>query len=298
MNISELNEKYRIAGEVEFTNGVSGLPVIVVSNQFATAIISIYGAHVLSYQPKGERDILWMSEKSAFEEGKAIRGGIPICFPWFGPHPTDTLLPQHGFARLSFWDVAETTTLNNGASKIKLQLHQTPATTELWPFDFSAGITVTIGAKLEVVLNVINTGDKTFTYSDALHSYLNVSDISNINIDGLRLSNYYDGFGTAEKQQDETLLVIAKEENRRYVHHTADCIVYDKGFSRKIRVAKTGSKVTVVWNPGAKTSKTIADIEDEGYKNFICVEAANSYDDVITLEPGKQFTLSTIIDIP
>jgi len=296
MNIVELNEKYSIPGVIELSNGAGGLPVISISNQYATAMIALHGAHVLSYHPKGEKDLLWLSEKSAFEEGKPIRGGIPVCFPWFGP-AADTLLPQHGFARLTNWEVGEIVVLENGASKIKLQLHHTPATISMWPFEFSAAMTIIVGKKLEVSLAVINTGDKAFTYSDALHTYFNISDLSKISIDGLRMSNYYDGFGTEEKQQEETLLVIAKEENRRYVNHTANCFIYDTGYNRKIRVAKTGSKVTVVWNPGAETAKKIADMGDDEYKTFICVEAANTYDDLITLEPGQQFTMSTTINV-
>jgi glucose-6-phosphate 1-epimerase len=295
MTIAELNEKYRIQGEVEFSTGAGGLPVIVISNQFATALIFLHGAHIVSFQPKGEKDLLWMSEESVFEEGKPIRGGMPICFPWFGPHATDTLLPQHGFARLSNWEVATVVTLENGASQIELLLHHSPATKALWPFEFSAKLTVTVSAKLEVKLSITNTGDKTFTYSDALHTYLNISDISSISIDGLGSAVYYDGFGTEPKKQDELLLVIAKEENRRYVGHTANCIIYDKGFTRKLRVSKTGSKVTVVWNPGAETSKKIADMQDDGYKTFICVEAVNAYDNVITLTPNEQFAISTTI---
>jgi glucose-6-phosphate 1-epimerase len=296
MDISELNEKYRVAGEIEFSTGTGGLPVIVISNQHATSLIFLHGAHVVSYQPKGSHDLLWMSPDSVFEEGKAIRGGIPICFPWFGPHPTDTLLPQHGFARLHNWEVAGTSTLENGASQINLHLHHDPATMALWPFEFSASLTVTVGPKLEVKLTITNTSDKIFTYTDALHSYFSVSSLPAVSIDGLGGTIYYNGADHVRQRQLDVLLVIFNEMNRRFIDHTADCIIYDTGFKNRVRVSKTGSKVTVVWNPGPVATKKIADIPDDGYNGFVCVEAANAYKDAITLAGGEQHTISTTIE--
>jgi glucose-6-phosphate 1-epimerase len=297
MELTELNKKYGIPGTLSFSSGEGGLPIATIRNNYASAVVSLYGAQVLSYKPHGQEDLLWMSSKSVFKEGKAIRGGIPLCFPWFGKHATDPLLPQHGFARLSEWEVAETVVLANGAIEIRLQLHQSSATKALWPFDFSATVVVIVGTKLELKLKIINTDDRDFTYSDALHTYLQVSDISNISIEGLYQTPYYDGFGDIPTKQQEALLNIPKEENRRYVEHIADCIVQDKDYNRKIRVSKTGSKVTVVWNPWIETTKTMGDMTPDGYKTFICVEAANSYDDVITLGPNQDFTISTTIGL-
>jgi glucose-6-phosphate 1-epimerase len=297
MDLSALNKKFGIKGQLNFFPGEGGLPFVTVNNKYATAVISLYGAQVISYQPSGEEDLLWMSAKSIFKESKAIRGGIPLCFPWFGKHATDASLPQHGFARLCTWEVAETSLLRNGAVLIRLQLHHSPFTKTLWPFDFSATVTITVGETLELKLKVMNTDEKDFTYSDALHTYLNVSNINNINIEGLKDTYYYDGFGDTPLQQQEALLVIGKEENRRYVDHVSNCIVDDKGFTRKIRVSKTGSKVTVVWNPWIETTKTMGDMSADGYETFVCVEAANSYDDVITLKPGQSFSISTTIGI-
>jgi glucose-6-phosphate 1-epimerase len=295
MNLTELNQKFSIDGHIKFIAGEGDLPMAVIGNKYATAMVSLYGAQVLSYKPIGEEDLLWMSNKSLFKEGKAIRGGIPLCFPWFGKHTTDPSLPQHGFARLSTWEVAETIILENGATEIRLQLHQSPATKTLWSFDFSATITVIIGDKLELKLKIINTDEQDFTYSDALHTYLNISNINNIKIEGLYHTPYYDGFGNTPLMQEDVLLTITKEENRRYVEHAADCIVTDKGFNRKIRVSKTGSKVTVVWNPWIETTKTMSDMSANGYETFICVEAANSYDDVVTIKPLDAFAISTTI---
>lgn len=295
MSIEALNKQFGIKGQVEFSKGQGSLTVVTITNKYATAIVSLYGAHVLGYVPKGEEDLLWMSSKSAFEEGSPIRGGIPVCFPWFGPHPTNSTKPQHGFARLLNWDVDSTITLADGGTELVLTLKSSAETKAYWPYSFTASMKIIIGKKLDVGLTVTNTGDEAFEYTDALHTYINVSDIDNLNIDGLSNSEYYIAMDTIPHKQSELLLTIAKEENRRYLEHTQDTIIYDTGFSRKLRVAKTGSKVTVVWNPGAETSKKMADLPATGYKTFICVEAANAVNDVVKLAPGKSFTMSTII---
>ncbi|UEG49757.1 D-hexose-6-phosphate mutarotase [Ferruginibacter lapsinanis] len=297
MTIAELNQQHGIAGQVSFSEGTGGLPFVTITNEFATAKISLYGAHVTSYQPKGEKDILWMSEQSAFEAGKPIRGGIPVCFPWFGPHATDTTKPQHGFARLTEWAVKSTATLANGANEIQLSLTSNDETQNMWPFAFSAVITVTVADKLSITLSVKNTGTETFTYTDALHTYFNVSDLSNIDIAGLQNATYLEAGSTEIKTQAEALLLINKEENRRYNNHTGDCIITDKGYNRKISVGKTGSKITVVWNPGEATTKNIGDIPDDGYKTFICVEAVNALDDVVTITPGNEYSTSAVFGL-
>jgi len=295
MTITELNNQFGRADQIKFSTTRGDLPIAILTNQYGTATVSLYGAQVLSYIPKGEEDILWMSDKSLFQEGKAIRGGIPICFPWFGPNPEDGKKPQHGFARLSNWSVKTTTESSEGSLSLVLQLQDSSATKTLWPFSFTAEIIVTIDTKLELTLCCTNTDNKPFEYSDALHSYFNVSDIANITVDGLMDATYYPAGSDTGIQQQEKLLPITKEENRRYLNHSATCTIHDKGFKRKIRVGKTGSKTTVVWNPGPDTTKTMSDMSPDGYKTFICVEAANAFNNIIKLIPGDSFSISTII---
>ena len=298
MDIASLNKKYGIAGKLEFTSGQGELPVVIIANVFAKASIAIYGAHVLSYRPKGQEEVLWMSSLSTFEEGNPIRGGIPVCFPWFGPHDTDSKKPQHGFARLQMWKVAETANLPGGETQLRLTLRQNPKIKTLWKYSFLAEMIITVGVSLNVTFRCTNTGMEQFSYTDALHSYFAVSDIANVKIKGLGGSRYYDGIGaTTSSIQKEDNLVIQKEENRRYIDSTSDCIIEDSGLSRKIRIRKTGSRVTVVWNPGAEMSKKIADMPDDGYKTMVCVEAANAYDDIAVVQLKGSCTLSTSISV-
>lgn len=297
--INSLNETFGKAGSIEFYEGKGGLQMLSIKNQHAAAELSLYGAQLLSFTPAGQKDVLWMSEKSLFAEGKAIRGGIPLCFPWFGPHLTDKEKPQHGFGRLQNWTVKEVKETSEGNTIISLSLTASEASLELWPHQFSAVAEFAIGKTLEVKLSVLNTGDASFEYSNALHTYFNVGDIGNISVEGLHNATYYDAFGSDLLKQDEKLLSFTKETNRRYVNTTSNCIIHDKTYNRKILVEKTGSKVTVVWNPGEATTKTIADMDPDGYKTFVCVEPTNAYPgiDMIQLAPGENHTLSTIISI-
>ena len=298
MDIASLNKKFRIAGKIEFTIGQGGLPVAIITNVFAKASVAIYGAHVLSYRPKGQEEVLWMSSLSTFEEGNPIRGGIPVCFPWFGPHGSDSKKPQHGFARLHMWKVAETANLPGGETQLRMTLRQNPKIKALWQYSFLAEMIITVGASLNVAFRCTNTGMEQFSYTGALHSYFSVSDISNVKIKGLGGSRYYDGMkATVPSIQKEDSFEIQKEENRRYIDTTKDCIIEDSGLLRKIRVGKTGSRVTVVWNPGAEMAKKIADMPDDGYKTMVCVEAANAYDDIAVVQPKESCTLSTSIAV-
>ncbi|MDP4207961.1 MAG: D-hexose-6-phosphate mutarotase [Bacteroidota bacterium] len=297
MTINELNEKFAISG-VSFFSGKGELPMVKIDNQYAHVVISLYGAHVISYQPKGQQDVFWMSEVSDFEAGKPIRGGIPVCFPWFGPHATDSTKPQHGFGRLLTWNVKEVISLASGETQIRLGLQSSDASKKYWSFDFSAEFTVIVGSKIDVTLSYTNTGSETFVVSDALHTYFNVSDIAKIGITGLTGTKFYDYTEKEVPLKTDSLssLPIAKEENRRYIDTAADCIITDEGFGRKIRMAKRGSNTTVVWNPWTN-AKNIADIPDEGYKNYVCVEATNACNDLITLGPKQSFCISTIISV-
>jgi len=298
MNDSELNAKFAIPGQLEFVTGKDGFTVALITSHYSKAEVSLYGAHVLSFIPEGQKDILWMSPQSMFEQGKPIRGGIPVCFPWFGPHATDSQKPMHGFARLNTWNLIESSALENGNIRLILGLSSNVETMALWPFAFLSKVIIEVGKELDITICCTNTGTEDFIVGGALHSYFSVSNIANINISGLKDHLYYAGFAKEAHtiQTDETLRIL-NEENRRYINHTDDCVITDEKWNRSIRVAKRGSKVTVVWNPYSEVVKTMADIPDSGYNDFICVEAVNAYSDVHNLKPGENHCLSTVIGL-
>jgi glucose-6-phosphate 1-epimerase len=295
IDIDELDDRFGIEGELGFSETDGDLVSVTIFNKFADVEICLYGAQITRFIPHGSFDVLWMSPESYFEEGKPIRGGIPICFPWFGPHPTDESKPMHGFARLMYWEVIETASIETGETMVCLQLCSSEETKKFWPFDFCAKLIVLVGKNLEVKLNITNTGEQNFDYSAALHSYFNISGIENISIKGLEGVSYYNGFEKELMTQETELLEIKQEENRRYIDTDNDCIIIDPIFNQVIRIMKEGSKVTVVWNPGEETSAKMEDLPDDGYEAFICVETVNAYNDTIELLPGEDHTTATII---
>lgn len=297
IDIDELEDKFSIEGEVGFAELENDLVFMTISNKYADVDICLYGAHLTSFRPHKATEVLWMSSESNFEVGKAIRGGIPVCFPWFGPHKTDSELPQHGFARLMYWDVLHTATLPSGETMIELQLCSSEQTKTYWPHDFCAQLTVIVGSTLSVALKVTNTSAVAFDYTCALHSYFNLSLIGNIAIEGLQGIQYHDQLEPGEFVQEEQKLQIQKAITRHYYNTVEPCIIEDSIYGRRIRVAKTGSKVTTVWNPGEEACATMPDLPDDGYETFVCVEAVNAFNDVISLPAGESHETAAMISL-
>lgn len=296
-NIDELDDLFSIEGELGFAELENDLIYITVSNKYADADICLYGAHVTSFKPRKSMEILWMSPESSFEVGKAIRGGIPVCFPWFGPHKTDQEKPQHGFARLMYWDVLETATTPSGETNIRLQLCSSEETKAYWEYDFNAELTVLVGQTLTVTLKVTNTSDAPFVYTNALHSYFSLSAIDNIAITGLEGITFFNQITGENDVQDESLLQIKEPLTRHYLNTETPVVIEDGIFRRRIKVDKSGSKVTTVWNPGEEMCAKIGDLPDDGWETFVCVEATNAFDYPIKLAPGESHETSAIIGL-
>lgn len=297
IDIDELDDKFSIEGEVGFAELEEDLVFMTVSNKYADADISLYGAHITSFRPHKSMDLLWMSSESSFEVGKPIRGGIPVCFPWFGPHKTDSEKPQHGFARLMYWDVVSTSTNASGETIVKLQLCSSEETKAYWPHDFSAEMTIVVGKTLVETLKVTNTSGKPFDYTCALHTYYSLSAIESITIEGLKGITYFNQPTGGYDIQEEEILEIQEPLTRHYLNTESQVVIVDSAFRRRIKVDKSGSKVTTVWNPGAETCANIDDLPDDGYETFVCVEATNAFDYPVSLNPGESFETSAIIGL-
>ena len=295
--VQELNEKFALPDRLAFIKRSNDFIDILVSNTFTDAKISLYGAQIISYRPKNQDEILWISPMSKYAEGLAIRGGIPVCFPWFGPHKKDEGKPQHGFARLMNWNVAETANLSNGETYIRMELSSSKETKSYWPYDFHAEMTFTLGNTLTATLKVTNTSRIQFDYSCALHTYLNISAIEDISISGLQGARYYKHEQPGDFIQESTKLKIQQAEDRHYYSTNATCVLSDPKFKRKISIAKSGSQVTTVWNPGSDTCSAMSDMPNEAYRRFVCIEAVNSFLNTICLAPGEAHETSTTIGL-
>jgi glucose-6-phosphate 1-epimerase len=292
MNLSALNQTFGIPGVVGFEPGPGGLVVARIRNDFTEATVALHGGHVMSHIPHGKPDLLWMSKHSYFEAGKPIRGGIPVCWPWFGAHPENPELPAHGFVRLQEWDVKATTILADGATRISLILPDRPEYRKFWPHPFSLEIVVTVADRLEVELVAGNTGEEPFTCTAALHSYFNAGDIAAVTVTGLDGVEYIDTVeGKNLRQVQSGSIDFKAETDRIYLDTTSPCLIHDAQLGRTLHVAKDGSRTTVVWNPWIAKSARMPDFGNEEYRGMLCVETANARDDKITIAPGKSHSL-------
>ena len=172
-DITVLNSHYGIPGRLVFKEGDGGLVFTEVTNEFSTGRIYLQGGHVTHFQPKDQEPVLWVSDASLYETGKAIRGGIPICWPWFSDHPSDGDKPAHGFVRTSLWEVLGSGETDDQETFIRLGLSDSENTFAIWPHSFTLDLKVFFGTRLSVSLIVSNRGDRLFTYTGALHSYFN-----------------------------------------------------------------------------------------------------------------------------
>jgi D-hexose-6-phosphate mutarotase len=274
------------------------LTKITLSNPNSTATIYNNGAHVSSWIPKGQRDVLFMSSKSNFQPGKAIRGGVPIIFPWFGGREGHPQSPAHGFARTLPWTVAQVDRREDGACALTLELHSDKATLEIWPYDFTLRFTVAAEKTLTMTLTVVNTGSRPFTFEEALHTYLAVGDINKCSISGLAGSTFIDKVdGFKRKPQGPEEIVITGETDRVYLATQSECVVTDAAWNRKLFVAKENSAATVVWNPWIAKAKAMSDFGDEDWPGMVCVETCNVADHAVTLEPGTSHAMTAIVGV-
>lgn len=295
----EALRKWEIPGAVELRIAPGGSPRLDISTRLATAQIYLRGGHLTLWQPTGFSPVIFLSERSHFAAGKPIRGGVPICFPWFGPHSSKVQLPMHGFARTSpEWELESTERWPDDRVAVVLRLVVSEATTALWPHDFVCRFRLIVGRTLEMALEVENWSSEPFTYEEALHTYLAVRDVQQTRITGLLGTEYLDKTNNFQRKREAAEhLVLTGETDRVYLNTTAPCAVHDDAGARTIRVSKEGSATTVVWNPWETKSATIADLAPDEWPRFVCIETANAAENAITLAPGATHTLRATIAV-
>ncbi len=272
----------------------NGFKYIEIKNKQAEAKIALQGAHLFHYKAKDESSLLWLSEATCFEEGKAIRGGIPVCFPWFGKNKDDPSLPQHGFARTQLWMVVLEEEIDDGTTHIQLQLKPNADTLEQWAYLFDVTLDITIGHALNIALNVTNTDTKPFEISTALHTYLSVSNIDNISIKGLENRTYYDALEGKTFIQEGDIL-IQNEVDRVYLNPSEMITLLDG--DAKINLQQEGSNSLVVWNPWIEKSKQMADMTEDGYRSMVCLETSNAREDARVLQPNESHVLRAVFNL-
>lgn len=273
MDINALNARFGIAENLVFSEHPSGLVYAKVQTSHCTGEFFLQGAHVTHYQ-----DILFMSRQAIYQQGKALRGGIPICFPWFNSLPSQPSLPAHGWARTSLWQVLTTYASDDGVH-IELGLAND---------GFNLVYRIVMGAKLSVSLEVQNSSQIARDYEVALHTYFRIGDIHQVTIKGdLERCGYYDQLTKQDHPQTNHSIGFNQETDRIYYGKAPSTEIEDRCLGRVLRVESEGSDSTVVWNPWIEKSKKMSDFGDDEYRQMCCIETSNVRLSSVRLEPGQ-----------
>jgi glucose-6-phosphate 1-epimerase len=284
---------------VTLDNGRGGLPRLTIATTACTAELYLLGAHLCGWQPVGHpHPVLWMSDKSRFEAGVAIRGGVPICFPWFGPKAGDPSAPGHGVARIRPWTLDRVDVDADGTIAVRLTLTSDTDSRACVPLDFALVCDVRLGHTLSMGLTVSNPAATPLIFEEALHTYFSVSDVRQVGVTGLAGATYVDKTDAARrKTQAEEVITISAETDRLYLNTEATIALADPGFARRISVAKTGSRASVVWNPWVAKSKAMPDFGDDEWPGMICIETVNAADNAVTLAPQQSHTMTATVSV-
>ena len=281
-----LTTQFDIPGVLKLEPGPGNLTRLAITGPHANATVYQHGAHVALFQPHGEHPVLFMSQQSRYEAGKPIRGGVPVIFPWFGPHPTDPTAPAHGTARLSDWNLVSTAQRPDGVVEL------------VFTFSPFLQYRVAIGRQLELTLEVHNTGSIPLKFEEALHTYFAVSEIRQCTVTGLENAKYDSQVERVTGQSQGTSPIrFTAETDRLYLNTRAACVIHDPGWQRRIVVEKSGSNSTVVWNPWIAKSKAMPDFGDDEWPGMLCIETVNARVNAVTLPPGQTHTMRTLIRV-
>ncbi len=285
--------RHEIPGRVSVTAGNGGLPKIIVTTKSSAAEIYLNGAHVTHFQKNSEPPLIFMSAKSYFAPGKPIRGGVPICYPWFGNRDGE---PSHGFVRSAEWQLVKTSAAPDGAVTLRFALPQVPGR-EAWR-DLRTEFIVTVAETLTMELIAANDScGEMLEIENCLHTYFQVGDIGAVSVHGLEGAaylNFAEGDTGVPRPAESFPLRINRETNRTYCGTASAVEIRDEKLQRVIRVEKTGAQSTVVWNPWT-TQKLPDDFDPAEHQHMVCVESGNVKADKIHLAPGKSAALKVVL---
>jgi glucose-6-phosphate 1-epimerase len=300
MDLQTLSDQFTIPGVLAFSQTEQGLIRANITTPSCIAEFYLQGAQITQWQPTGQQPVLFLSERSFFTPGKAIRGGIPIIFPWFGartatPEDPRTDGPSHGFARIADWTLAFAA-LAGDDLHLTLTLGPSDITRSLGYDRFALVYEIAVGAELHVKLTVTNQNSKPLHFEEALHTYLSVGDSQQISIIGLSDTEYLDKTDSFKrKRQTEPLLKLTGETDRPYLDTLVPVNVDDPVLRRRITVDKSESKSTVVWNPWSALTATLPDMSPLCWLTMVCIETANVATNAITLASGAHHTMEAHI---
>ena len=272
-----------------------GLAAVRVRSASASGLVYLQGAHVAAWQPSAQAPLIFMSEQAVYGPGKALRGGVPICFPWFGAHAEHKEYPAHGFARTRSFAYRGARLDAQGRTELEFTLDSSPETEAFFPFAFSVRYRVAFGPSLGLEFEVVNRSSQAFVFEEALHSYFAVSDVKQVSLRGLQGANYVDKVSALAHFTEAAAELRITGETDRVYDSAATCQIVDPGLKRTIRVEKEHSASTVIWNPWAERAAQMADLGGAAWPGMLCVESANVGKSKITLAPGAAHLLRVLV---
>lgn len=291
--IQELNRRFEIPGIARVIEGNGGLAKVVITTGKTGGEIYLHGAHVTSWRPSGTEEVIFVSSKSQWEQDRPIRGGIPICFAWFGGKANDPAAPAHGFARTMLWQL-ESITQADDAVTVVMRIEGNADTKKWWPADFQAIYRATFSSQLHLELAVANSGTSPLYFEEALHTYFHVGQIEQVQLQGLDAVQYIDKTNSYRKKTQQGLIVIESETDCIYLNHTGSVELEDRSLHRRINIDKYNSLTTVVWNPWIDKAKAMPDFGDDEWRQMICVEVSNVADFAVEIAPGQHHAMQTV----
>jgi glucose-6-phosphate 1-epimerase len=296
MDTKQLNESFGLPGVLVFSASPAGLIRAEMTTPAATATVYLQGAHLSAWQPTGEQPVIFTSRKTELAPGKAIRGGVPISFPWFGTRHDGRTGPSHGFARIQDWTLAFAA-LAGEDLHLSFTLGPTEMSRGLGFDHFRLAYQLTIGRTLTMQLTVANDAAAPLLFEEALHTYYSVADIAEVTVSGLDGVSYLDKVDDLKKKTQDGDIAITGPTDRVYLDTASSCVIHDRGHGRRIVVAKTNSNTTVVWNPWESGAEKLSDMDAGEWREFVAVETVNAADDAITLAPGATHTMQARVSI-
>jgi D-hexose-6-phosphate mutarotase len=295
LNLEQLNRDFAFEtanASLRILSGSGDIPLIEIKNECGIAAISLQGAHLLSWIPKDQHEVIWLSEEAKVTPGKSLRGGIPVCWPWFGAHETNDSLPAHGFARTVLWQLTNTQLISPGETRItfKLETNQLDERyQQMWPKATCVEYTLTLSKTLKLELTTSNLSQQSITIGQALHTYFNVEDVTATTVFGLENKVYLDKPDQFKRKTQMGPITINSEVDRIYLQTPDNVIINNK--MREIIIQKQGSQSTIVWNPWKQVAEKMGDLGKDGYMKMLCVESANAAEDTIRINPGETHKL-------
>ena len=296
LDLAELDRRFGISDIARVSEGHGGLVRVEINTPLAHGEIYLHGAHVTSWRPAGSEEVLFLGTKSQWEESQAIRGGIPICFPWFRGKADDPHAPAHGFVRTRSWQLYSIVE-NKAGVAVTMFIESDEQTRRWWPGEFRLVHRVTFGSELKLELTCINTGRTQFHFEEALHTYSRVADVKDVCLQGLDGIRFLDNTDANKEKVQVGNLTVASQTDDAFMNTQNTVDLLDPKMDRRLRLQKAKSTTTVVWNPWQEGARRLQDLGEREWMQFLCLEASNIMGAAVTLAPGQEHTMTAVLRV-